>query len=75
MMRKTQWLKQKWLVGRHNGAYNGAEVFELVGTYMLSILSKKHSMKDFRITRDNGIGLGKNKSKLEIEKTKKNIQK
>ena len=42
---------------------------------MLSILSKKHSMKDLRITRDNGIGLGKNKSELEIEKTKKNIQK
>ena len=42
---------------------------------MLSILSKKHSMKDFRLTLDNGINVGKNKIELEIEKTKKNIQK
>ena len=32
-------------------------------------------MKDFRLTLDNGINVGKNKIELEIEKTKKNIQK
>ena len=30
------------------GTYDGAEVCELVGTYMLSLISKKHNKKRFQ---------------------------
>ena len=53
-------------------AYDGAEVCELVG-YMLFLLSEKYNKKDFRISRDNGIGVGKNKSERKTEKIKKNL--
>ena len=55
------------------GVYDGAEVCELVGTYMLSFISKNYSKKDFGLYRDGGLGVVKNKSGLETEKIKKNI--
>ena len=44
------------------GAYDGAEVCSLVGTYMLSLISKKYNKKDFELYRDDGLGVVKNKS-------------
>ena len=44
------------------GAYDDAEVCELVGTYMLSLISKKYNKKDFGIYRDDELGVVKNKS-------------
>ena len=57
------------------GAYNGAEVCKLVGTYMLSLISEKYNKKDFGLYRDDRLGVVKNKGGLKTEKTKKNIQK
>ena len=57
------------------GAYDGAEVCELVGTYMFSLISEKYNKKDFGLYRDDGLGVVKSKSGPETEKIKKNIQK
>ena len=57
------------------GTYDGAEVCELVGTYMISFISEKYNKKDFGLYRDDGLKVVKNKSRPETEKIKKNIQK
>ena len=51
------------------------EACELVGTYMLNMLSKKYSKNYFEIYRDDGLAALKNKSGPQSEKVKKNIQK
>ena len=55
------------------GAYNGAEVCELVGNYLLYELSKLFEKKDIGLYRDDGLGAFKNKSGPESEKIKKSI--
>ena len=67
--------KQSGLFDVTTGACDGAEVCELVGMYMLSLISEKYNKKDFGLYRDDGLGLVKNKSGLETEKIMKKIQK
>ena len=43
-------------------AYNGPEVWELVGTYMLKLLSNKYNKNDFGFYRDDGLAVLKNTS-------------
>ena len=57
------------------GAYDGAEVCELVGTYMLNVLSKKYNRNDFGLYQDEGSVVLENKSWPQSEQVKKNIQK
>ena len=57
------------------GAYDGAEVCELVGTYMLFFISENYNKKDFGLYRDDRLGVVNNKSGPETKKTKKYIQK
>ena len=57
------------------GGYDGAEVCELVGTYMLSLISEKYKKKYFRLYRNDGLGVVKNKRGPETEKRKKIMQK
>ena len=61
------------------GAYDGEEVCELVGTYMLSLMSEMYNKKDFGLYRDDGLGMVRKKSGSETEKIiyikKKKIQK
>ena len=72
---KDTWRKkQSGLFDVTMGAYDGLEVCELVGTYMLSLISEKYK-KDFGVYRDDGLGVEKNKSGPETEKIKKNIHK
>ena len=52
------------------GAYDDAEVCELVGTYMLSFISEKYNRKDFGLYRDDELGVVKNKNGPETEKNK-----
>ena len=56
------------------GAYDGAEVFELVGNYLVYELSKLYEKKDIGLYRDDGLAVFKNKSGPESEKIKKSIQ-
>ena len=73
---KHTWMKkQGGLFDVTMGAYDGAEVCELVGTYMLSLISEKYNREEVRLSRDDRLGVVKNKSGPETEKIKKNIQK
>ena len=57
------------------GAYNGAEVCQLVGTYLLNILSKKCNKNDLGLYRDDGLAVLKNKSGPQSEQVKRHMQK
>ena len=56
------------------GVYDGAEVCELVGNYLLYELSKLYEKKDICLYRDDRLGGFKNKSEPESEKIEKSIQ-
>ena len=53
------------------GAYEGAEVCELVSTYVFNVLSKKYSKNNFGLYRDIGLAVLKNKSGTQSEQLKK----
>ena len=57
------------------GAYDGAEVCELVGTYLLSLITKKYNKNNIGLYRDDGLAVFKNMSGPENEKIKKEFQK
>ena len=69
------WIKKQGLFDVSMCAYDGAEACELVGTYMLLLLSKKYNKNDFRIYRNDGLAILKNKSGPQSDQAKKNIQK
>ena len=69
------WIKkQGGLFGVLMGAYEGAEVCELVDTYMFNVLSKKYSKNDFGLYQNDALAVLKNKSGPQSEQVKKNIQ-
>ena len=47
---------------KNMGAYDGAEVCELVGSYMLNLIAKRCDKKEIGLYRDDGLGLSKNRS-------------
>ena len=55
-------------------AYDGVEVCELVGNYLLYELSKLYEKNDIALYLDNRLVVFKNKSGPELEKIKKSIQ-
>ena len=55
--------------------YDGAEVFELIGIVMLSLLSKHINKNHIRLYRDDGLAILKNTSDPEAEKLKRKFQK
>ena len=57
------------------GAYDGAEVCELVGTFLLNKLFLKYNKNEIGLYRDDSLAIFKNISGPKSEKTKKNIQK
>ena len=56
------------------GAFDGAEVCELVGTYLLSLISRACEKKDIGLYRDDGLAVFKNRSGPQNERIKKKIQ-
>ena len=56
------------------GAFDGAEVCELVGTYLLSLLSKKCKKSDVGLYRDDGLAVFMNMSGPQSERMKKTFQ-
>ena len=42
------------------GAYDGAEVSEFIGIYVLYLIGKKYDSKNFGLYRDDGLGVLKN---------------
>ena len=69
MIKRIHWWKIGWLVWCHK-AYNVAEVCELLGTYMLFLISEKYSKRDFRLYWDGGLGMVKSKSGPETKNKK-----
>ena len=56
------WIKnQGGLFDLSMGAYDGAEMCELVGTHILNLLLKKYNKHDSGLYRDDGLALLKNK--------------
>ena len=53
------------------GAYDGAEIYELVGIFMLSLLSKKFSFNNIGLYRDDELSVFRNISRRQVEKKKK----
>ena len=50
------------------GTSGGVEVFELVGKYLLFLISEKYNKEDFRLYIEDGLGMVKNKIRPETEK-------
>ena len=57
------------------GAYDGAEICELVGIYILSILSTKCGKGNIGLYRDDGLSVFENLSGPQAERIKKEFQK
>ena len=53
------------------GAFDGTKVFELIGMFMLSLLSKHINKNHIGLYRDDGLVILKNTSGPEAEKLKK----
>ena len=57
------------------GAYDGAEVCELVGTFLLDKICEKYEKNNIGLYRDDGLSVFKNKSGTQLERIRKNLQK
>ena len=55
------------------GAYDGAEVCELIGLFMLHKLSTQYDKYNIGLYRDDGLAIFKNISGLESERIKKKL--
>ena len=57
------------------GECDGAEVCELVGCYILSIITNRYDKKNIGLYRDDGLAAFKNINGPQAEKIKKDFQK
>ena len=57
------------------GCYDGAEMCELVGTYLLNQLKVVVAKENMELYRDDGLGIFKNRSGPEVERKKKELVK
>ena len=55
------------------GAYDGAEICELVGLYMLSLISKHYNKADVGLYRDDGLAVFKNVSGPQADRIRKHF--
>ena len=53
------------------GAFDGAEVYEAIGNFLLYQLSKNYNKKDIGLYRDDGLAISKNVNGSKAEKLKK----
>ena len=70
--------KAEWFAWGHNGSHHVAGECELVGTYMLSLIPKNYSKKDFWIHPDDRLGVERikvDRNRIYKEKHTKNILK
>ena len=56
------------------GSFNGAEVCELVGLYLLNILKKESCGKNIGLYRDDSLSCFEYKSGLELKKKKSYVK-
>ena len=68
------WIRKQGLFDVSMGAYDGAEVCEIVVIYMLNLLPKKYNKNNFGLCSDDGLAVLRNKSGVQTEQVKKNIR-
>ena len=69
---KTTWIKKTGgLFDVTMGAYDGAEVCELVGTFLLTLLSRKYNKNDIGLYRDDGLAVFKDMNGQRNKKLKR----
>ena len=56
------------------GAYDGEEVCELTGIFLLNLLGLQYDTKNIGLHRGNGLSIFKNCSSPQMEKIKKRLQ-
>ena len=56
------------------GVYDGAEVCQLVGTFLLEKVSEICNKSNIGLYRDDGLSIFRNKSGTQLEKMKKKLQ-
>ena len=56
------------------GAYDAAEVCELVGTFLLEKISEIGNEGDIALNRDDGLAIFRNKSGTQLGKKKRNCK-
>ena len=52
------------------GDYDGADVWELIGIYLLNLLGRQYDAKNIGLYRDDGLSIFKNCSGPQMEKVK-----
>ena len=57
------------------GAYDSAEVCELIGIFLLNLLGWQYNTKNSGLYRDDGLSVFKNWNGPQMEKIKKRLQK
>ena len=57
------------------GSYDGAEVCELIGIFMLSLIGNIYNRNNMGLYRDDGLAVFKNISSPQSEKTEKTFSK
>ena len=57
------------------GTYDGAEVCELVGTFLLNKIIEKYDKNYIGLYRDDGLSVFKNKSRTQLGRIKNSLQK
>ena len=67
--------KRKWIIRRNCGSYEGVEVCELIGCFLIYQLSNKYNKQDINLYRDGGLAVFKNKHGSQAERIKKDLQK
>ena len=73
---KQTWMKKEGeLFDVTMGAFDGAEVCELVGCFILSQITTKYGKNDIGLYRDDGLAVFKNLSGPQSERVKKDFQK
>ena len=70
-----KWMKKDGLFDVTMGAYDGAEVCELVGTFLLDKINEKYDKNNIGLHHDDGLPVFKNKSGTQLERIKNNLQK
>ena len=74
--KQQTWIKKEsGLFDVTMGAYDGAEVCELVGSFLLYALSLKYNKTNIGLYRDDGLAVFRNVSGAHFEKNKKEFQK
>ncbi|MCP4482402.1 MAG: hypothetical protein GY817_06445, partial [bacterium] len=73
--KKESWIKKgDKLFDVTMGAFDGAEVCELVGCFLLSLIPEKYKKENIGLYRDDGLSVFKNVSGPESERIKKDFQ-